>query len=68
MEEIVSFLINEGYANDYKAATKIYEAMSDEWLDSILCEAPRTKADRDFFGPKKEESSNRKRTQLALWR
>ncbi len=38
MEEIVSFLINEGYASDYNSATKIYEAMSEEWLDFILQE------------------------------
>jgi hypothetical protein len=53
MEEIVSFLIKEGYADDHKAASKIYEAMSDEWLESILCEAPRTKADRDFLAQRK---------------
>jgi len=53
MEEIVSFLISEGYADDYKAASKIYEAMSDEWLDFILCEEPRTKADRDFLAQRK---------------
>jgi hypothetical protein len=53
MEEIVSFLINEGYADDYKAASKIYEAMSDEWLDFILCEEPRSKADREFLTQRK---------------
>jgi len=53
MEEIVSFLIKEGYADNHMAAEKIYEAMSDEWLESILYEAPRTKADREFLAQRK---------------
>jgi hypothetical protein len=53
MEEIVSFLINEGYADDYRAASKIYEVMSDEWLDFILCEEPRSKADREFLAQRR---------------
>jgi len=54
MEEIVSFLISEGYADDHKAASKIYEAMSDEWLEFILCERDfmfnyaKDPADREF--------------------
>jgi hypothetical protein len=56
MEEIVSFLINEGYADDYKAATRIYEAMSDEWLVGILLEAPYQIYGPDPHGPSDSES------------
>jgi hypothetical protein len=35
MEEVILFLMQEGFASDVKSAIHIYEAMSDEWLDTI---------------------------------
>ena len=35
-ECVVDYLVNEGYSDNYNSAEKIYESMSDEWLDSIL--------------------------------
>jgi hypothetical protein len=35
MERVINFLLEEGFADNVKAAVNIYEAMSDEWLDSI---------------------------------
>jgi hypothetical protein len=35
MEDIILFLVQEGFASDVNGAIKIYEAMSDEWLETI---------------------------------
>lgn len=35
MEEVILFLMQEGFASDIKSAIHIYEAMSDEWLETI---------------------------------
>jgi hypothetical protein len=36
MEDIILFLVQEGFASDVNGAIKIYEAMSDEWLYDIM--------------------------------
>ena len=40
LEYILDVLVSEGFAVDYNGAEFILEAMSDEWLDCILQEAP----------------------------
>ena len=35
MEDIILFLMQEGFASDVNGAIKIYDAMSDEWLETI---------------------------------
>jgi hypothetical protein len=40
IEYILDVLVSEGFAVDYDGAESILEAMSDEWLDSLLSEAP----------------------------
>lgn len=39
VDYIVDVLVSEGFVNDYKSAISILEAMSNEWLESILDEA-----------------------------
>jgi hypothetical protein len=36
MEDIILFLMQEGFASDVNGAIKIYDAMSDEWLEDIV--------------------------------
>ena len=36
MEEVILFLMQEGFAPDENSAIRIYEAMSDEWLENIM--------------------------------
>lgn len=38
LNTVLDYLVNEGYTSTHKSASKIVEAMSDEWLDSILSE------------------------------
>jgi len=38
---IVDYLVNEGYSDNYNSAEKIYESMSDEWLEFILDDIER---------------------------
>jgi hypothetical protein len=40
LEYILDVLVSEGFVVDYDGAESILEAMSDEWLDSLLSEAP----------------------------
>jgi hypothetical protein len=40
IEYILDVLVSEGFAVDYDGAESILEAMSDEWLGSLLSEAP----------------------------
>lgn len=40
LEYILDVLVSEGYVSDYDGAICILEAMSDEWIESILTEAP----------------------------
>lgn len=40
LEYIINTLVSEGYVDNYDSAAYILEAMSDEWLESILMEAP----------------------------
>ena len=40
IEYIIDMLVSEGYVNDYDSAACIIEAMSDEWIEDILMEAP----------------------------
>jgi hypothetical protein len=40
IEYIINTLVSEGFAVDYDGAKCILEAMSDEWLNCILQEAP----------------------------
>jgi hypothetical protein len=40
LEYILDVLVSEGFVNNYDSAHDILEAMSDEWLGSLLSEAP----------------------------
>jgi hypothetical protein len=40
LEYILDILVSEGFAVDYEGAVCILEAMSDEWVNYILQEAP----------------------------
>lgn len=40
LEYILNILVSEGYVSDYDGAICTLEAMSDEWIESILTEAP----------------------------
>lgn len=43
LEYILDVLVSEGYVSDYNDAAFILEAMSDEWIESILTEGNFTK-------------------------
>lgn len=53
--EIIDYLMNEGYANDERSASKILDVMSEEWYNEILDE----KYVRDYsIGPKKGKGND----------
>ena len=56
IEYIIDILVSEGYVSDYESATRILEAMSDEWLVDILTEAPYQIYGPDPHGPSDSES------------
>jgi ribosomal protein S8 len=35
-EHVLDYLVNEGYVDSYESAECVLEAMSDEWLESIV--------------------------------
>jgi hypothetical protein len=56
LEYIIDTLVSEGYVSDYDSAAYILEAMSEEWLESILMEAPYQIYGPDPHGPSDSES------------
>jgi hypothetical protein len=64
MNEVVSFLLKEGYANNQKSAIKIYHSMSDQWLESILDETAKNPADVKFL---KTRLANQKKGIKPNW-
>jgi hypothetical protein len=55
IEYIIDMLVSEGYVNDYDSAACIIEAMSDEWIEDILTEAPFQIYGPDPHGPSDSE-------------
>jgi hypothetical protein len=56
LEYIINTLVYEGYVSNYDSAAYILEAMSEEWLESILMEAPYQIYGPDPHGPSDSES------------
>jgi hypothetical protein len=49
-EHVLDYLVNEGYVDSYESAECVLEAMSDEWLESIV-EAKKAKIMVDVNNP-----------------
>ncbi len=49
-EHVLDYLVNEGYVDSYESAECVLEAMSDEWLESIV-EAKKAKIMVDVKSP-----------------
>jgi SOS response regulatory protein OraA/RecX len=59
-EYIISYLVNEGYVNDYNSAEYMIENMSYEWLNNVLSEMPY-----QVFGPPKHGPSDAERVPIG---